>query len=137
MPVSMFISYKRGNKQGGIGVSSRCKKCNYLYLKGWFKSDKGRANKARYHKNVKESIINAYGSQCDCCGEKEMKFLSIDHINGDGNKERKMIGFGGAFYRFLYRNLKKNVILKNKYKVLCFNCNLGRQINGGICPHKF
>lgn len=30
-------------------------------------------------------------------------------------------------------------LMKNKYpsgfQVLCWNCNMGKQINGGVCPH--
>jgi len=70
--------------------------------------------------------------KCACCGETEMEFLTIDHIHGDGNKERKKIGYGGLGF---YYWLKKNGFPEG-YQVLCYSCNLGRAINNGICPHK-
>ena len=72
---------------------------------------------------------------CKCCGEKELIFLTIDHINGGGNKQRISLSgnkryAGHGFYEWL---------IKNKYpegfQILCMNCNFGKHRNGGICPH--
>ena len=83
----------------------------------------------RYRDKNRELVFNHYGKECVCCGEKELKFLSIDHINGNGTKHRKEI----------YRNINPWLV-KNNYpegfQVLCFNCNWGRYKNNGICPHK-
>lgn len=88
--------------------------------------------KILYSRN-RELVLNHYGSgypKCSCCGEKEKKFLEIDHINGGGSKERKKIGGGSTFYSYL---------ISHKYpkgfQLLCSNCN---QAKGkyGICPHK-
>lgn len=35
----------------------------------------------------------------------------------------------------MYRWLKKQGFPKGDFRVMCFNCNLGRQRNGGECPH--
>lgn len=134
-PISDFIIYKRGNRQGGIGVSSRCKICNKEYNKIWSKSDKAILNKRKYHSALKYEVFKFYSNgdiKCTCCGEKELMFLAIDHINNDGAKDRKITGSGGQFYRWLKKNDFPN---KDKYQILCFNCNQGRQINKGICPH--
>lgn len=76
--------------------------------------------------------LQAYSAEvpfCSCCGETELIFLAIDHINGNGHAHRKEVG-GGGFYVWLR---------KHKYpagfQVLCHNCNFGRQLNGGVCPH--
>lgn len=84
---------------------------------------------------TKTTVINHYSNgtmHCRCCKETEMGFLSIDHINGGGNKHRKKIGSyaGGAFYRWLIKNN-----FPDGFQILCYNCNLGRAINGGMCPH--
>ena len=45
------------------------------------------------------TVLQFYSAQipfCKCCGEKEMKFLSMDHVNGGGNKHRKELGFKGG-----------------------------------------
>ena len=81
---------------------------------------------------IKRMVINEYGGCCSCCGEKEMAFLTIDHVLNNGSKHRKEIGTGHNIYNWL---VKMNYP-KNDYQVLCFNCNQGRYINGGVCPHK-
>lgn len=84
-------------------------------------------------RKIRDDILRAYGGdrpQCVCCGEGTYYFLAIDHIDGGGHKQRKELGSGG-FYTW---------IRKNNYppglRILCHNCNYGRQLNGGICPHE-
>lgn len=82
----------------------------------------------RYKKKIE--VINHYGGKCNCCGESEIYFLTIDHIEGGGNIHRKKIGTKSMTY---WLKMKK---FPQGYQVLCFNCNCGRSINKGICPHK-
>lgn len=87
----------------------------------------------RYEEMVKDSVFNNYGGYiCSCCGEKEIVFLTIDHIDGGGTKHRKKVGGGGKFtYRWIYKNN-----FPKGFRVLCYNCNSGRARNNGICPHE-
>lgn len=87
-------------------------------------------NKARRIR-LKLKVFEAYGSCCNCCGETNFGFLSVDHINGGGNLHRKSVGGGVQVYFEIV-----NQGFPPDYQLLCFNCNLGRQCNGGICPHK-
>lgn len=74
----------------------------------------------------RDRIIQGYGSKCVCCGETEPLFLSIDHVVPCG-KNRKQT------YQLFKQILDEN--FPEDYQLLCFNCNCGRDINGGICPH--
>ncbi len=79
---------------------------------------------------MKLAAFAAYGgSKCVCCMESEICFLAIDHINGGGHEHRKVNKIG-SLYQWLHRNK-----YPDGYRVLCHNCNHGRYINGGICPH--
>ena len=69
---------------------------------------------------------------CDCCGETELNFLCLDHINGGGGKHRSEIGVAGG--HGMYRWIIKNNFPKG-YRVLCANCNLSYGIFGH-CPHQ-
>ncbi len=90
-----------------------------------------RNNVRRAKDKLRDDVFCAYGGyRCACCGEREPKFLSIDHINGGGQKHRKVIG-GGNFYTWL-----RKYNFPSGFQVLCHNCNLGRSLNGGICPHQ-
>jgi hypothetical protein len=70
----------------------------------------------------------------------DLVFLTIDHINNDGNIHRSIIngkrtkdgnsyGAGAQTYRWLIDN-----DYPGGFQVLCFNCNWAKS-NGG-CPHK-
>jgi hypothetical protein len=79
----------------------------------------------------------AYGGfRCACCGETEKTFLTLDHIGNDGASWRKRI-LGGrlragyATYAWIYKNG-----FPEGFQVLCMNCNFGKRMNGGICPHQ-
>ncbi|BBC35293.1 hypothetical protein SGFS_065870 [Streptomyces graminofaciens] len=85
------------------------------------------------HRKVRLAALQAYGGEapaCVCCGEAMFQFLALDHINGGGHAQRKETG-GGGFYNWLRRHS-----YPAGFQVLCHNCNFGRQINGGTCPHK-
>ncbi len=87
----------------------------------------------RRNKEIKIEAIQRYGGKCYCCGESFYLFLAIDHIDGSGNEERRKSGFNGgvAFYNWLKRRG-----WPDGYQVACHNCNMGRHLNGGICPHE-
>jgi hypothetical protein len=80
-------------------------------------------------------VFEAYGGyKCNCCGENEPMFLSIDHIDNDGANERKSgkyCGSGTGFYQWLRKSK-----FPLGYQVLCMNCNTGKHKNGGVCPHQ-
>jgi hypothetical protein len=61
-------------------------------------------------------------------------FLSIDHVNGGGRGHRKSLGTKASSGAMLYDI--KNRGFPPDFQILCFNCNCGRQRNGGVCPHK-
>ena len=79
---------------------------------------------------LKEEIMVAYGGKCECCGEKHIEFLTIDHVNGDGSKHRAKCGKG----RKIYADIKKQGYPKDKYRCLCLNCNIALGFYG-YCPH--
>jgi len=81
---------------------------------------------------LRQSVINGYGRLCECCGEDQCEFLTIDHVNNDGKDERKKSNFAAAS---LHRQIKAENF-PPRYRLLCYNCNIGRYKNGGVCPHE-
>lgn len=81
---------------------------------------------------LRSEVLQAYGGKCQCCGQDEEGFLSIEHMGhrGIGNKHRREVGGGG---NRTYNDLKKRGFPKG-YTVLCYSCNLAKNILGE-CPH--
>ncbi len=87
-------------------------------------------HKERYQQK-RNVVLNHYSNgsvTCNCCGESQIEFLSIDHINNDGSAHRKEIG--SNLYNWLINN-----DFPVGFQVLCFNCNFAKGIYG-FCPHK-
>lgn len=83
----------------------------------------------------RDQVFAAYGGyRCNCCGENEPMFLSIDHVDNNGAQERKAGLYSGSGYGF-YRWLRKTGFPPG-YQVLCMNCQVGKHKNGGVCPHQ-
>lgn len=81
-----------------------------------------------YNRN-KELVYKHYGNKCKCCGETNPLFLSIDHINNDGSHHRKTFSISLSTW-LVHNNFPKD------FQLLCYNCNMGKARNGGVCPHK-
>jgi hypothetical protein len=92
-----------------------------------------KARKKAYQQKMKEIVLSHYSggvSKCACCGEQNMAFLSIDHIEGGGRKQMRKLKRGGApFYHWLVNNG-----YPSGYRVLCINCNSALGFRG-YCPH--
>ena len=88
------------------------------------------------NKRLKHDCLMAYGGAfCVCCGEKNEMFLTLDHKNNDGAAHRRQIAklAGYAFYSYLrVQKFPQTLGLQ----VCCYNCNCGKNANGGLCPHK-
>ena len=109
--------YKRTN-----GVWSLiCRPCN-------------NAKSKKYYDRKKTEVFSHYGNECRCCGETEINFLSIDHVNNDGHLEIRSSGsrISGVH---LYPKLVK-AGFPETYQLLCMNCNFGKRMNNGVCPHE-
>ncbi len=86
------------------------------------------------HRELRNKILIHYGGnppKCACCKENYIEFLGVDHINGDGAKERKEFKRRGVnFYRYLIKNN-----YPKGYRILCHNCNMSFGLYG-YCPHQ-
>lgn len=58
--------------------------------------------------------------ECTCCGELEVKFLCIDHIDGGGTIHRKEMGTSN-----IVPWLRKNGYPEG-FQTLCHNCNMAK-----------
>ena len=95
------------------------------------RADRFRAASRDCNRRLKIRVIEAYGGKCQCCGESQIEFLTIDHINGGGTADRQSErGYGSHFYRWLERNDYPI----DEFQCLCYNCNCAKSFFGH-CPH--
>ena len=113
------------------------------YAKEWRKK-----NRPKHLANQKANIVTQRlkvmehycggDARCMCCDEREILFLQFDHTDDSGAAWRRdtktNLGYVPAGNNFPYW-LEKNGYPDN-IQVLCANCNWGRRLNEGICPHK-
>ena len=85
-------------------------------------------------KERKQAVIELLGGKCECCDITDYHFLSLDHINNDGYMDREHRKNRINTY-LLYKKILDGEYSR-KLRILCFNCNIARQHNGGECPHK-
>jgi len=81
----------------------------------------------------RKQVIRHYTNgtmKCQCCGEPEYLFLTVDHIDNNGANHRRKIGKGYTIYFWLIKN-----DFPEGFQILCMNCNWGKARNNGVCPH--
>jgi len=88
-----------------------------------------RATVKRSKRSLRLEVLSEYGHRCICCGENREPFLTIEHIGGGGEAHRKSVN--GE----VYRDIRKQGFPRDKYTVLCWNCNCATRFRK-ICPHK-
>jgi len=102
------------------------------YSRNWSRNHPElRRERARnYGLKTRRLVYDAYGNKCVCCGESEEKFLSLDHINRDGQQHRKTAGNSTQYYRTIIKEGFPDTM-----QLLCFNCHMAKDFRGG-CPHQ-
>lgn len=106
----------------------------------WAQNKDNKEKKKKYETDLyyylKNEVLTHYGGdppKCNCCGESNKMFLTLDHINGGGKQEVWGKHAGN------HRSFLKSIVVRNfppLYQILCHNCNSGRARNKGVCPHK-
>ncbi len=135
------------NKKRNALAAKKWRKKNPNFLRDWKErnSDKVKNHERSYRASRRASLnekaqvyfkekrlvcLNHYGNnnpKCVCCGERELKFLALDHIDGGGNKHR--IGKGNMSVWAIKNDFPPI------FQILCHNCNCAKGFYGS-CPHK-
>jgi len=86
----------------------------------------------KYRLRLRFQFLEMYGKICNCCGQSDPRFLTLDHVNNDGASHRETLS--SDTMPALSEAVKKH--RPDLYQILCYNCNMGRAVNKGLCPHK-
>jgi hypothetical protein len=88
------------------------------YRNAWAYYNRDSTYNKRYMHNKRKAAIDLLGGKCARCGFSDIRALQIDHINGDGYKERG--GRKGTNSHRIYNNILSGA---QGYQCLCANCN--------------
>lgn len=112
---------KHGTTSGYRYYKCRCHDCTKA------NGDDGKM----YRKKLYGKLFDHYGARCSCCGETEPCFLTIEHVSNGGNEHRRK--HNGSWVSMVLEIIEQGY--PDDYAIRCWNCNLGRERNAGICPH--
>lgn len=114
------------NESGLIGslklMRTPCKNCNSTRAsKRGDCADCQNTRAKRFAAKQREELIALLGGKCIRCGFDDPRAMQIDHVYGDGRKERTQKYKSNYSY---YVVVKELVIAgTDRYQLLCANCN--------------
>lgn len=117
------------SKKEKFGISNCCKKCQFKRTH----TKEALAKRKKYLKKYKEQnadylidyrrywraerkrkVFEKFGSKCGKCGFTDIRALQIDHVNGEGYKEKNK---SDTYYVKVLNDIT------GSYQLLCANCN--------------
>ena len=97
-----------------------------------------REHTKKYRVALRLEIITTLGGKCECCGELNIEFLTLEHKFNDGARHSRALvptGVKPARSDAIYLDVKRQGFPKDKYGILCWNCNSSKGAYG-YCPHQ-
>jgi len=94
-----------------------CQRC--LAYHQAFRKKHPEYSRDRYAK-LRNEILILLGNKCINCGFSNRHALDIDHVNGEGCKERKSFKHSLCYLLHILREVKSG---SKEYQLLCANCN--------------
>lgn len=130
--VDFSREHKRKRKANGL-----CTRCGKSHSRNKMLCDSCHENQVeelRQRRKInKIKVVEYFGGKCCECGESDIRTLSIDHIENDGNTD--CLGKNGkrilstVWYARLARLIDKSVVDKQKLQLLCFNCHAKKDLS--------
>ena len=81
-----------------------------------------------YQRKIKTEIRELLGNKCCICGYSGLA-LQVDHVNNNGAEERKKHGAGSSYWCKILREVRNS---SKDYQLLCANCNMEKELRGGL-----
>lgn len=81
------------------------------------------ARKSRQERRI--AVITLLGGKCVRCGFDDWRALQVDHIEGGGTEEMRLLNNHTAYYQRILE------LGTEKYQLLCANCNQIKRYENG------
>lgn len=81
-----------------------------------------------HHQKYRQMVLDLLGGKCIRCGFSDSRALQVDHINGGGRRERLFDKIDKPYKMY---NMVLKDTNKEKYQLLCANCNVIKRIENG------
>jgi hypothetical protein len=82
---------------------------------------------AHYRDGLKLEMVAAYGGMCEWCEETDPIVLTLDHKDDDSHIEKGLYGLNARGGHKLYSRLKQEGWPRERFQLLCFNCNAKKE----------
>ena len=132
IPIGVCRKCGKRHTLAGYLQCTHCRQIQAEAMGRWRESNTEHSKIYQRDRNRKRRrrVIEHYGGECACCGEKTFEFLAVDHINGGGDAHRRKVGSGSNMIEWIITSNFPDI-----FQVLCHNCN---QAIGyyGSCPHR-
>jgi hypothetical protein len=110
--------------------------CAKSYRNYWDLSDKELSYKQRWRVKIWKEAYSFFGS-CKTCGDPDIKFLTLSHVNDDGSERRKNGERMGTDLLIEFRGKNWPESIKKDFCLECWNCNCSRQVKKQRTEKKF
>lgn len=107
--------------------------------KEYFRRDYVRQKKNEHDRKVRRElrfrVLRTLGNKCVRCGEDDWKCLCIDHVNGDGKKDRQINRHQATipYYLSIIKEVEQG---SQRFQILCANCNMRKMYENEEFPNK-
>ena len=102
-----------------------CANCNWK-MNALERYGRGASRTAGWLRTTREELIEVLGGhRCLNCGVRDISVLTIDHIDGGGTKERRLMG---GYLQMIQHYSTHTEAARQKLQVLCRNCNWKRHL---------
>ena len=89
------------------------------WQKDWYQRH-GKKHAKESRRKIRIELINLLGGKCVRCGFDDYRALQIDHVHGNGAKDRAKYRTTYSYHKAILNKIKAG---SKDYQLLCANCN--------------
>lgn len=87
------------------------------------------ASNRNLRRRTKLIVLAYFGQKCAHCTETDIRVLTLDHVNGDGNAHRKEVGDSSVrVWRDVAKQIERDGKPARDCQLLCYNCHAKKDL---------